>query len=96
MNKPRFRSQKDRDLMVLVLAMDPSVSKALREMFRMGVRNIRHDHMYIYNPRTGQHDYLPDPTAWSGDINPHVGIMMLRGTPETRNEPGAEWWLNGF
>jgi hypothetical protein len=87
--KSRFRSQADRDLMVLVMAIDPNVRVVLRQMIRMGVRNIRSDHMYV---RKSERFYqrIRDPSCWSGDINQHVGVMMLRDS-----ESGS-WWLNGF
>jgi len=87
-DKPRFRSKTDRDLMALALAMDPTMAEGVRKLFRMGVRNIRHDRILFTNVG-GTPFEVPDPGAWSGDINPHVGIMLLR----TRE---GEWWLNGF
>lgn len=96
-NRPRFRTPEARAFMAFVLAMDPTVAPVLRQMFRMGVRNIRFDHMHIFNPQTGRHDYLPDPCAWAGDINQHVGVMMLKGSSGVdRNDPSATWWINGF
>jgi len=86
--RPRFRTPEARAFMALVLAMDPTVAPWLRKMFRMGVRNIRHDRILFTNPG-GTPFEVPDPGAWSGDINPNVGIMLLR----TRE---GEWWLNGF
>jgi hypothetical protein len=96
-NRPRFKTPEARALMALVLALDPTVAPELRHMFRKGVRNIRFDHMSVLNHQTGKYDYLPDPCAWMGDINQHVGIMLLKGSSGVdRNHPDAKWWLNGF
>lgn len=86
--RPRFRSKADRDLLALAIAFDPTMIPALRKMLRMGVRHIRADYMHVRRP-DGIYDTVPDPGAWSGDINRNVGIMLLR------NREG-EWWLNGF
>ena len=93
---PRFRSKADRDLMAFAMAMDPNMKEHVMKLFRMKVRNIRADYMTVKvgdGSSTEQYptgyDHLPDPGAWSGDITPHVGVMLLR----TRK---GEWWLNGF
>ncbi len=87
-DKPRFKNKETRNLMALALALDPTMRDSVRQLFRMGVRNIRHDHIVRTTPN-GKVEWIPDPGAWSGDINPHVGIMLLR------NKDGG-WWLNGF
>jgi hypothetical protein len=95
--RPIFKTPEARALMALVLAMDPTIAPHLRMMIRRGVRNIRHDHMSVLNRQTGKYDYLPDPCAWSGDITPHVGMMLLKGSSGVdRNHPDAKWWTNGF
>lgn len=86
--KPRFRSPQDRSLMALALAMDPTLRPVLRRFLRMGVRNIRHDRI-LFTQKDGPCVEAPDPGAWSGDITPQVGCMLLRSRE-------GEWWMNGF
>jgi hypothetical protein len=85
----RFRSSQARELMAFTLALDPTMSDMLRRMFRMGAHDIRPDHMYVFNPATGKHDYMADPGAWNARINEHVGVSLLRGRD-------GVWFLNGF
>ena len=59
-DKPRFKSKADRELMALALAMDPTMKDAVRKLFRMGVRNIRHDRILFSNPG-GSPFEVPDP-----------------------------------
>jgi hypothetical protein len=87
-DKPRFKSPEVRKLMAFTLALDPTMADGVRKLFRMGVRNIRHDTMLV-RQADGSYAQLPDPCAWMGDINQQVGIMLLRSKD-------GEWWLNGF
>lgn len=84
----RFKSKADRDLMRLAINMDPAMKQWVLRLFRMGVRNIRADYILFIRPN-GTAERVPDPGAWSGDITPHVGAMLLRGR-------SGDWWINGF
>lgn len=89
----RFKNTESRNLMALTIALDPTVKDCLRQLLKMGAYNIRHDHMYVFNPETGKHDHMPDPSAWNADLDAFgrknsMGVCMLR----TRQ---GEWFLNG-
>lgn len=85
----RFRNQEARQLMAFTLAMDPTMSEMLRRMLRMGVNNIYPDYMLVQKEGGCGYEPLPDPSAWMGRINQHVGVMLLRGRD-------GVWFLNGF
>ncbi len=41
----RFKNTESRNLMALALALDPKAAPHIRQLFRMGAYNIRHDYM---------------------------------------------------
>lgn len=89
----RFKTEETRGLLALAVAMDPKVAPLVRQLFRMGAYNIRHDFMYVKNPKTGEYDHVPDPCAFNANLDAFgrknsMGVCLLR----TRD---GEWFLNG-
>jgi hypothetical protein len=99
----RFKNPQARQLMALVLALDPSIKGALRQLFKMGAYNIRPDYMYvsegrrseatIHNPQTEKYERTEDPCAWNADLDA-FGRKNAMGVSLLRSRQG-EWFLNG-
>jgi hypothetical protein len=92
-NSTRFRNQETRNLLALVVALDPTAAPVVRRFLKMKAYNIRHDWMYVLNKATGQHERLPDPCAFNADLDAfggknNMGVCLLRSRD-------GEWFLNG-
>lgn len=89
----RFRDQGTRNLLGLVVALDPTAAPMVRRLLKMGAYEIRHDWMYVLNKATGKYDRVPDPCAFNANLDAfggknNMGVSLLR----SRN---GEWFLNG-
>lgn len=89
----RFRNQETRNLLALVIAMDPTALPTVKRFLKMKAYNIRHDWMYVLNKATGRYDRLPDPCAFNADLDAfggknNMGVCLLRSRD-------GEWFLNG-
>lgn len=65
-----------RNLLRLVMAIDPKIIPQLRILIRMGATNLRPDYMLLRDHDTGEVTRLDDPGAWNGIIEPRPYISM--------------------
>jgi len=89
----RFRNQETRNLLALVVALDPTAAQTVKRFLKMGAYEIRHDWMYVRDPATGKYDRIPDPTAFNANLDAFGGKNNM-GVSLMRSRDG-EWFLNG-
>lgn len=64
-----------RNLLALVLTMEPQARKMYAILMKMGAKNIRPDHMYV-RQADGKYERMPDPGAWNCQIDRCGGMMV--------------------